>query len=35
MSSCANCKWAHPDTCKACQGVNKTVVLAVNKRGIK
>jgi hypothetical protein len=32
---CQSCKWGSPETCKACQGENKVIVLAVNKGGIK
>jgi hypothetical protein len=32
---CIICNWKSPERCKECQGVNKTVVLTVNKRGIK
>jgi len=32
---CETCKWAHPETCAACRADQRTVVLAVNKEGIK
>jgi hypothetical protein len=32
QEKCRECHWKQPETCKECQGVNKTVVL-INRRG--
>ena len=29
------CLWQHPDTCRQCLAQNRTVVMAVNKGGLK
>lgn len=32
---CRDCHWQNADTCRACGTEHKTMVLAVNKSGIK
>ena len=35
VKRCDKCAWVNPDTCKQCAAGRRTVVMAVNKGGIK
>lgn len=32
---CQDCNWSHPDTCRMCRQGKRSVVMAVNHKGVK